>query len=68
MKKNYGLSEKKQHEIIYLAPLVANVCTKGGSNQVIDIGAGLVSILNWYESSETAFGDIHAMNFEINIL
>ncbi|KAL3286430.1 hypothetical protein HHI36_000938 [Cryptolaemus montrouzieri] len=38
---NCGLSIKKRHEIISLAPVVADVCGSIGSQEVIDIGAGL---------------------------
>ncbi|XP_045461076.1 probable methyltransferase-like protein 25 [Harmonia axyridis] len=39
--KKGGLSFKKQHEVISFAPLIADICDRVGTNQVIDIGAGL---------------------------
>ncbi|XP_044747596.1 protein RRNAD1 isoform X2 [Coccinella septempunctata] len=41
LRKNHRLSHKKHHEIISLAPLVAEFCAEADTHQVIDIGAGL---------------------------
>lgn len=48
---NSGLSRKKLHEIVSLAPLIDNICSKSDTNTIIDIGAGLVSSIVWYIST-----------------
>lgn len=39
-----GLSQKKIHEIVSLAPFIHENCTELNIDLIIDIGAGLVSI------------------------
>lgn len=40
-----GLSEKKQHEIYYLAELINDKCLKHNLQTIVDFGSGLVSLI-----------------------